>query len=212
MPLQSILTPSAPGPSEWTLIVGLGNPGAKHASHRHNIGFRCVEAFASAHDVQLNRKKFKAHYGEGRVGEARLVLLEPQTYMNDSGAAVAPASHWYKIPPERILVVYDDLDLPFGRIRLRPGGSSGGHNGIRSIIAELGHQDFPRLRVGIGRPAQGDPIDYVLNAFDAEQEPFVPDICARVNQIIETMLARGIKEAMNLYNGLDSVRPPVPGE
>jgi PTH1 family peptidyl-tRNA hydrolase len=106
-------------------------------------------------------------------------------------------------------VIYDDLDLPFGRIRLRPGGSSGGHNGIRSIIGELGHESFPRIRVGIGRPDHGDPIDYVLNAFDRDQAPYVPDICTRVQAIVVTLLDQGIKEAMNLYNGLDSVRPAV---
>jgi len=212
VPRQTLLVPAAPGPSEWTLVAGLGNPGAQYAAHRHNIGFLCADALASAHGIALNRTRFKALCGEGRIAGARTVLLKPQTFMNDSGASVAPASRWYKIGPERVVVVYDDLDLPFGKIRLRPGGSSGGHNGIRSIIAELGRQDFARVRVGIGRPSQGDPVDYVLNAFDADQAPYLPDIFARVNELISTLLLYGMKEAMNRFNGLESVRPPVEGE
>lgn len=193
--------------SQWTLVAGLGNPGADYAAHRHNIGFRCIDAIAERHGIALGKKRFKGLYGEGRVRESRVVLLKPQTFMNDSGSSVAPASRWYKVDPGQIIVIYDDLDLPFGRIRVRPGGGSGGHNGIRSIIRELGSEDFVRIRVGIGRPAQGDPVDYVLNAFDREQAPYIPDICARVNQIVTTLLSEGVKEAMNLFNGLDSVRP-----
>ncbi len=195
--------PSTNG-ADWTLLVGLGNPGAEYAGHRHNIGFRCIDHLAQQHGVALNKKRFKAVYGEGRVGELRVILAQPQTFMNDSGAAVGPLSRWYKIPPERILVIYDDLDLPFGRIRVRPGGGSGGHNGIKSVIAALGTQEFPRIRVGIGRPQHGDPVDYVLNAFDREQAPFVPDLCARVAQAVETFLRQGIREAMNIHNGPDS--------
>lgn len=190
--------------TEWVLIVGLGNPGAEYAAHRHNIGFRCVDHLAQRHGLALNKRRFKAEYGEGRIGDARVILAKPQTFMNDSGAAVAPLSRWYKIPPERILVIYDDLDLPFGRIRVRPGGGSGGHNGIKSIIASLGTQEFPRIRVGIGRPQRGDPVDYVLNNFDQEQEPLVPDLCERVAQAVETFLTRGIREAMNVHNGPDA--------
>lgn len=209
MPRPFALTPAESSPSDWALIVGLGNPGVGYAAHRHNIGFRCVDALAAAHDIPVTKKRFKAVYGEGRIGSKRVILLKPQTFMNDSGASVSPASHYYKVPPEQIVVIYDDLDLPFGRIRLRPGGSSGGHNGIRSIIGELGHENFPRIRVGIGRPDHGDPIDYVLNEFDRDQAAYVPDICTRVQAIVVTLLDQGIKEAMNLYNGLDSVRPAV---
>lgn len=186
---------------EWILIVGLGNPGSEYAGHRHNIGFRCIDHLAGQHAIALNKKRFKAEYGEGWLCGRRVVLAKPQTFMNDSGAAVAPLERWYKVPPERILVIHDDLDLPFGRIRIRPGGGSGGHNGIKSIIAALGTQAFPRIRVGIGRPQRGDPVDYVLNDFDREQAPFVPEICAQVARAIEAFLTHGIHEAMNLYNG-----------
>jgi PTH1 family peptidyl-tRNA hydrolase len=189
------------------MIAGLGNPGVDYAAHRHNIGFRCIDALAETHGIRLTKKRFKAVYGEGHIGNSRVILLKPQTFMNDSGASVVPASHWYKIPSERIIIVCDDLDLPFGRIRLRPGGGSGGHNGIRSIIAELGREDLPRVRVGIGRPQRGDPIDYVLSTFDRDQAPWLPDICARVNDILVTLLGQGIGDSMNTFNGLGSIVP-----
>ena len=191
--------------AQWILIVGLGNPGAEYADHRHNIGFRCVDHLAQQHGLTLNKRRFKAIFGEGRLDGERVILAQPQTFMNDSGSAVAPLSRWYKIPPEQILVIYDDLDLPFGRIRVRPGGGSGGHNGIKSIIASLGTQGFPRIRVGIGRPRHGDPVDYVLNAFDRDQAPFVPDLCDRVAQAVETFIAEGVREAMNVHNGPDQL-------
>ncbi len=191
--------------AEWILIVGLGNPGAEYADHRHNIGFRCVDHLAQQHHLTLNKRRFKAIFGEGRLDGTRVILAKPQTFMNDSGSAVAPLSRWYKIPPEQILVIYDDLDLPFGRIRVRPGGGSGGHNGIKSIIASLGTQEFPRIRVGIGRPRHGDPVDYVLNAFDREQAPFVSDLCDRVTQAVQTFIAEGVREAMNVHNSSDQL-------
>ncbi len=204
--LRRLKPSSPPGDGlDWTLVVGLGNPGAEYADHRHNIGFRCIDHLAQEHGVALTKKRFKAVLGEGRIAGARVILAKPQTFMNDSGAAVGPLSRWYKIPPERVLVIYDDLDLPFGRIRVRPGGGSGGHNGIKSVIAALGTQEFPRIRVGIGRPQRGDPVDYVLNAFDREQAPFVPDLCERVAQAVETFLSQGIREAMNVHNGPDAI-------
>ncbi|MHB1317291.1 MAG: aminoacyl-tRNA hydrolase, partial [Anaerolineae bacterium] len=109
VPRLPVITAAGTGPSDWSLIVGLGNPGADYAAHRHNIGFRCVDALAIAHDIPIARKRFKAVYGEGRIGGSRVVLLKPQTFMNDSGASVVPASQWYKVPPERIVVIYDDL-------------------------------------------------------------------------------------------------------
>jgi PTH1 family peptidyl-tRNA hydrolase len=135
------------------MIVGLGNPGSDYANHRHNIGFRVVESLARAHDLRFVRHKgSKAQVAEGRIGERPVRLAKPQTFMNLSGQAVGRLSRAYDIPPARILVVYDDLDLPLGRLRLRPEGGSGGHKGIRSIIDTMGTQAFPRLRVGIDRP------------------------------------------------------------
>jgi len=127
---------------------------------------------------------------------------KPLTFMNDSGKAVGPLSRWYKIAPERILIIYDDLDLPLGKVRVRPGGSSGGHHGIESLIAQLNTQDFVRVRVGIGRPEQGDPIDYVLNDFGQEQTPVIEKAYDLVEQIVLCFLREGVKVAMNTYNGL----------
>lgn len=184
------------------LVVGLGNPGERYRRNRHNIGFHCLERLAREHGIAMGKKRFKAIWGQGRIGGEPVVLAMPQTFMNDSGRAVAPLSRWFKIPPERIMVVYDDLDLPAGRVRLRPGGSSGGHHGIESIIAELGTREFNRLRIGIGRPEFGDPIDYVLNDISREQEPAFAEACEVATGAIECFLERGIREAMNQYNGL----------
>ncbi|MBN1401322.1 MAG: aminoacyl-tRNA hydrolase [Anaerolineae bacterium] len=182
------------------LIVGLGNPGPKYAHHRHNVGFQCVDHLARVHGIPLHRRRLKARLGEGHIGAHGVVLAQPLTFMNSSGEAVGPLSHWYKIPPERILVIYDDLDLPLGRLRLRPYGSSGGHNGMKSIIAALGTEDFPRLRIGIGRPQHGDPVDYVLEPFRASERPLIEAVYERVDEMVRYLLEQGIAEAMNNYN------------
>jgi PTH1 family peptidyl-tRNA hydrolase len=185
----------------FSLIVGLGNPGAQYAGNRHNVGFHCIERLARRHDIPLRKIKFKASFGEGRIGAHAVILAEPLTFMNDSGQAVAPLSHWYKIPPERILVIHDDLDLPLGKVRLRPDGASGGHRGLNSLIAALGTRDFARLRVGIGRPAQGDPVDYVLNDFGRDQVPVMEATYDLVERIVICYLDEGIRAAMNQFNG-----------
>jgi PTH1 family peptidyl-tRNA hydrolase len=186
-----------------TLIVGLGNPGPQYATHRHNIGFQCVDHLAREHGIALHRRRFKARLGEGHIGAHGVILAQPLTFMNSSGEAVGPLSRWYKVPPERILVIYDDLDLPLGRLRLRPYGSSGGHNGIKSIIAALGTEGFARLRVGIGRPERGDPIDYVLAPFAPDQRPVIEAVYARVDEMVRYLLEHGIGEAMNSYNRVE---------
>jgi len=190
--------------SDMFLVVGLGNPGRRYAANRHNIGFQCVDLLAEKHGISLGRKRFKALVGEGRIDGVRVILLEPQTFMNESGLAVAPASRWYRIPPERILVIYDDLDLPAGRLRIREGGSSGGHHGIESIIQELGSDAFVRLRVGIGRPlrGQGDPVDYVLEDFNGEQCSAMAAAREHVAEAVRIILTEGVAQAMNTYNGL----------
>jgi len=190
-----------PGAAHY-LVVGLGNPGERYRHNRHNIGFHCVERLARDHGIELSKKRFKAVWGQGRIDGQSVIVAMPQTFMNDSGQAVAPLSRWFKITPEHIMVVYDDLDLPTGRVRLRPGGSSGGHHGIESIIEALGTRDFTRLRIGIGRPEFGDPIDYVLNDISREQEPVLAEACKVAVRAIECFLTRGIREAMNQFNGL----------
>ena len=187
--------PSAPASQSFYLIVGLGNPGQKYAANRHNVGFQCVDELAVRHGLSWRQvMRFKSSLADGRIGAHRVLLVKPLTFMNDSGAAVGPLARYYKVPPERILIIYDDLDLPLGRLRLRPGGSSGGHNGINSLIAHLNTQEFPRLRIGIGRPTYGDPIDYVLGDFDRDQEPVIRTAREQVDEIVAAFLAEGIRE------------------
>lgn len=184
------------------LVVGLGNPGPEYAHNRHNIGFQCIDRLARAYNVRLGKKKKqKAFLGRGEMEGRPVILAKPLTFMNNSGQAVQRVSHWYRIPPQRILVIHDDLDLSVGRMRLRPRGGSGGHKGIRSIIAALGTREFARLRIGIGRPEWGEPADYVLNDFDPEQEKIMETIRDWVVDLVPLLLEEGIEEAMNVFNG-----------
>lgn len=184
------------------LIVGLGNPGEDYAAHRHNIGFQVVDALARQHGLAFSRRKdARARVAEGEIGDQVVFLAKPQTFMNLSGKAVARLSRKAEIPPERILVVYDDLDLPLGRLRLRPEGGSGGHKGMRSIIEMLGTQEFPRVRVGIDRPLDGtDPADYVLQPFSPDQQPLLCDVVEHAVAAIECWLEEGIVAAMDRFN------------
>lgn len=187
------------------LIVGLGNPGKEYASHRHNVGFQVVDALARAHGLRFSRcKGARAHLAEGQIGGKPVLLAKPQTFMNLSGQAVGRLSRTHGIPPERILVVYDDLDLPLGRLRLRPEGGSGGHKGMRSIIEVLGTHSFPRLRVGIDRPPTGvDPTDYVLQPFDPDQKPILNRAVDQAVAAVECWLLEGIEMAMERFNRRD---------
>jgi PTH1 family peptidyl-tRNA hydrolase len=191
------------------LIVGLGNPGKEYARNRHNAGFQCLDRLAQAYGIELRRHRFKAAFGDGRIGDRRVILAKPLTFMNESGQAVAPLSRWHKIAPENILVIHDDLDLPLGKVRLRPNGSSGGHKGINSIIAELGTRDFARLRIGIGRPERGDPIDYVLGDFGRDQESIIAATYELVERVVLCFLQGGVAEAMNAFNNGGQDRPPA---
>lgn len=182
------------------LIVGLGNPGKRYEGNRHNVGFQCLDHLAQQHDIAVCKRRFKGIYGVGEIDGHRVILLKPLTFMNESGASIGPLSRWFQVPPERILLIYDDLDLPLTKIRLRPGGGSGGHNGVKSAIAALGTSDFSRIRVGIGRPAYGDPIDYVLNDFSPDQEPVVRQMVENVEKVIRCYLSEGVHRAMDAYN------------
>jgi len=190
-------------PGERYLVVGLGNPGRTYQDTRHNIGFRCVDAFARVHGLSYEgKKRSKALVAEGIVAGRRVLVAKPQTYMNLSGSAVQGLAAYYRIAPERILVVYDDLDLPTGTLRIRPKGGSGGHGGMRDIITRLGTQNFPRIRVGIGRPPDRmDPANYVLQRFSAAEERLIANTVERAAGAIEMWLRDGIDAAMNHYNG-----------
>jgi PTH1 family peptidyl-tRNA hydrolase len=183
------------------LVVGLGNPGRQYAANRHNIGFRCVERLAARHSLSFDKRQKRALIAWGDVGERRLILVKPQTFMNESGRAVVPLLQFYKVQPGRLLAVYDDLDLPLGAVRLRPEGGSGGHKGMRSIIEHLGDQGFPRLRIGIGRPpGQMDPAAYVLQDFSAEEQPLLEEALEHAVVAIEAWLCEGVEAAMSRYN------------
>lgn len=185
------------------LLVGLGNPGLKYAQTRHNVGFRVIERLAGNFGVQVNRPFFRAHVGQVLIAGEKVLLAKPQTFMNASGQAVAPLLNWYKLSPAGLLVVYDDLDLPPGVMRIRPKGGSGGHRGMASIIEHLGSKEFPRLRVGIGKPApnQGDTVDWVLGKFGPEDREKIEAVIDRAVDALQAFVAEGINQAMNKYNG-----------
>ncbi len=183
------------------LIVGLGNPGVRYARNRHNVGARCVSRLAAVHSLEFSRRQKNARVARGTIGGSPVVLAVPQTFMNESGRAVAPLARFYQVPAENLLVIYDDLDLPLGSLRIRPEGGSGGHRGMQSVIAHLGTPSFPRLRIGIGRPpGQMDPADYVLQNFAPDEELVVEETIERAIAAIQTWLTEGLEKAMSLYN------------
>ncbi len=190
------------------LIVGLGNPEPKYDQTRHNIGFAAVDALSRSSKIPLGEnRKFQGEYGEGiGHGGSKMRLLKPLTYMNRSGQAIQAVINWYKLPPESVLAIYDDLDLPLGKTRLRLSGSAGGHNGMKSAIAHLGTQDFPRLRIGIGRPkgpASSDDsgtISYVLGRFSAAETKLMSVVLQSVVECVELCLLQGVEKAMNICN------------
>lgn len=179
-------------PATLKLVVGLGNPGAEYARNRHNLGARVVALVAEKIHLKLSHHSHGASWGKIRSGNLHAVLALPLTYMNRSGYAVAALSHYYKVPLENLLVVVDDLNLPLGSLRLRASGSAGGHNGLKSIIAEVNSQDFPRLRLGIGKPPEGtDQADYVLSDFPAGEGARVEDMLAAAGKVVDLWLEQG---------------------
>ena len=182
------------------LIVGLGNPGRKYAHNRHNVGFQCLDRLAQAHGLSFAQRRAKASLALGKIADVGVVLAKPLTYMNLSGQAVKKLISFYKLSLEDILVISDDLDLPLGTIRLRSGGGSGGHKGMRSIIEALASLAFPRLRVGIGRPPDNNAVNYVLSNFTADEQITLESVYERVVAAVELFLREGIEAAMNAYN------------
>jgi PTH1 family peptidyl-tRNA hydrolase len=182
------------------LIVGLGNPGQVYAGTRHNVGFDVIDVLASRLGVSLAREKFHGWYDEGEIGGERVVLLKPTTYMNRSGRAVLAAGRFYKLQFDQLLVVSDDIALPVGRLRMRPGGSSGSHNGLQDIIDRLGTDAWCRLRIGIGEPL-GDPSVYVLCRFDVQEEAVMRRARQRAADAVECWVTEGVDPAMTRFNG-----------
>lgn len=186
------------------IIAGLGNPGKKYERTRHNVGFMVIDALERTLSGTNRLRRFDAELFERTTSDGRVVLIKPQTFMNASGNAVGAVARWYHVPLEQLLVVYDDLDLPFGQLRLRPSGSSGGHNGMKSIIDRIGSDQFPRLRLGIGRGQQANTIGYVLSRFNAMEEKQLRGIIERAAGAALCWLQDGIDVAMNEYNRRDA--------
>lgn len=182
------------------LIVGLGNPGPRYAQNRHNVGYQCLERLAREHGMTFGKVMFKAYVASGQISGEKVLLAKPLTFMNLSGQAVRPLFRWYRVALPDLLVVYDDLDLPTGKIRLRKKGSSGGHKGMASIIETLGTQDFARLRIGIGRPVHGEPPDYVLSNFSPDELIAMEEAYERAMAAVGAFVADGIDVAMNRFN------------
>lgn len=185
------------------LIVGLGNPGKDYAHTRHNAGFRALDVIAQRLNCKVDKSKFQGIYGQTAYNGEKLYLLKPLTYMNLSGQSVLQLSAYFQIPPERIIVLFDDISLPPGRLRVRGDGSAGGHNGIKSIIAQLGSQDFPRVKIGVGaKPsADKDLADWVLSPFSAQEEKALSFSLERAADAALAIIEKGVPTAANLYNG-----------
>jgi PTH1 family peptidyl-tRNA hydrolase len=191
------------------VIVGLGNPGKEYAHTRHNAGFQVIDRLAEKHGLKFSKMMNRAIVATGDIDGIKVVLVKPQTFMNDSGAAVGPIVKFYKTPPEGLLVIYDDLDLPTAQIRMRKFGGSGGHNGMKSIIARVGTENFPRLRIGIGRPpGRMDPVDYVLQPFSKADLALMDPAYDRAVDGIERWLRDDIDRVMNVINAVDDRRKP----
>jgi len=187
---------------EFYLIAGFGNPGREYRNTRHNVGFRLIDSMVSEFNTKLTKVQFKAMTGTIELDNARIILAKPQTFMNLSGQAVAALMLFYKIPLNKVLVAHDDIDLPLGTIRIRPGGGSGGQKGLASTIEKLGTQDFPRMRIGIGRPSGSqEAAGYVLQEFSNSDEKVLQDVLPQAVEAIKVFVAEGLDAAMTRYNG-----------
>ncbi len=188
-------------PVSW-LVVFLGNPGLRYEGTRHNAGFMAADAFSRKHDVRISRVRFRALTAQCGIGGDQVLLMKPQTYMNLSGEAVGQAARFYKIPPEHILVLSDDITLPIGALRIRTKGSSGGHNGLKNIIEVLGTDAFPRIRIGVGSPPHPDydTIDWVLSVFRDQDAEDMAEAASRAADAAECYIAEGPEKAMNRYS------------
>jgi PTH1 family peptidyl-tRNA hydrolase len=196
--------------TELYLIVGLGNPGSRYENTRHNIGFLTVERLAQKYGLAFSKIEHRAQVANGTILGKRVILAKPQTFMNLSGDSVFPLARFYKIEPDHMIIVHDDLDLPLGTLRLRKGGSSGGQNGLKHILQRMGTQDIPRVRIGISRPpGRMDPVNYVLTPLKGDDEILAIEVQDRAIAAIETWLTDGIELAMSRHNGPSKTEKPV---
>jgi len=184
------------------LIVGLGNPGKEYENTRHNIGFNAIDVISKKYKIELNRIKFKGVYGETFIKGEKVILLKPSTFMNLSGESIRAVMDFYKINKEDVLVIYDDISLEVGRLRIRDKGSAGGHNGIKSIISHMGTEEFGRIKVGVGQP-KGNLVNYVLGNFAKEEKQILDEVLETVVLATEVIIKEDVKEAMNKYNSFN---------
>jgi PTH1 family peptidyl-tRNA hydrolase len=182
------------------LVVGLGNPGREYEKTRHNIGFETIAELARRHAIDVRRRTLRSVLGDGRIAGERVILARPMTYMNLSGEAVGAVARMYKIEPTRIVVIVDDTALPLGKLRIRAKGSSGGHNGLESIERHLGTQEYPRIRIGVGAPAPGRQVDFVLSRFAASERQAAEEAVSLAADAVEKVLSSGVEAAMNAFN------------
>ena len=184
------------------LVIGLGNPGHEYSWTRHNIGFEVIDYISKLYDIRVSKIKHKALLGEGIIQGEKVILAKPQTYMNNSGESVREMKEWYKVDTKNMIIIYDDISLPTGKLRIRPKGSAGGHNGIKSIIYQLNTDVFPRIKIGVGQPdyPDYDLADYVLGRFSKEEENDIIKAVKDAAQAVATIIQSGIDVAMNKFN------------
>lgn len=184
------------------VIIGLGNPGSRYDNTRHNVGFDTVDYLADKYGIKVSKLKFKALYGDGSISGERVILVKPQTFMNLSGESVREIIDWYKVPMSNLIIIYDDTDLSLGKIRVRPKGSSGTHNGMRSVIYQIQSDDFPRVRIGIGRPPESwELADFVLSKINGDDKKLINESIVNAADAAVTIVKSGVNAAMNKYNG-----------
>lgn len=184
------------------IIAGLGNPGVEYQHTRHNAGFDTIDILSEKWNIVLNKNKFKAQIGEGFIDSNKVILLKPQTYMNASGESIKDAVCFYKLPLSNLIVIYDDIDLDLGKLRIRPHGSAGTHNGMRSIVYQLGDGSFPRIRIGTGSPVKGmDLASFVLSHYSKDEQKVIFDCFMRAAEAVPVILNNGVEKAMNHFNG-----------
>ena len=182
------------------IIAGLGNPGKKYENTRHNIGFITIDSLASKHNITVDKLKFKALVGEGRISGQKVILVKPQTYMNLSGESVQEVMNFYKVDPQNLIVIYDDIDIDLGTLRIRKSGSAGTHNGMRSIVQHINSTDFPRIRIGMGGPSKGDLVDFVIGGMSKAESEVLKETVDNATEAIDCIIESGIDMSMNRFN------------